>query len=390
MASARAARLRDSAPNLWGVPQPANCSPKMWFHNLGAATWQDANAITCALAALSRGAIVLSRPHPPPLCLGDQVSCEHMVNVKSCRAHGIPIVRSHSRTHALCFTQAQFDLRVILPREHHPLDQQDPETLRIAMTPLLASCREVGIGAEYRAPDEIVAHGRRIARGCQGEMNMCTVACATLALRFDADSFAEMLTAPDENLRSRLIALVRARRTSVQEEMPEVLPSDMLEHIICANLQVTFGELQPGVMDEALLARIRQAPPELSEPGHARRVNGETKGWTVDVGAGTELQQRTCKAPGGFLRATCEWHNHRIVNAMLAGDFLCYPPGLLHRLETALVGVSVGQVAAKVCDFYREVGWITPGILPGHWTQVLMPLSLEDYTPALPANSMAD
>jgi lipoate-protein ligase A len=362
----------------------------MWFYNLGATTWQEANAVTCALAALKREAVVLSRPQPPPLCLGDQVSCEHVADVESCCAHGIPIVRSHSRTHALCLTQAQFDLRVILPREHHPLDQPDPETLRLGLAPLLASCREVGIGAEYRAPDEIVAHGRRIARGCQGEVCKCTIACASLALEFDADSFAEMLIAPDENLRSRLVELLRARRTSVAEEMPAPLSSDVLEHSICANLRHAFGELQPGVMDQALMTRMRQLPHEWREPSQGHRVTGGTKGWNVDVGAGTELQQRTCNAPGGLLRATCEWHNRRIVNAMLSGDFLCYPPGCLHRFESALEGVSVGQVAAKVCDFYREFGWITPGVLPGHWTQVLMPLSLEDYAPALPTYSMAD
>ena len=356
----------------------------MWFYNLGSANWQKANAITRALAVLGREGVVLTRPQPPALCVGDKVNVDCLVDMGYCRNHDISIVKSPSRTNALCLAQVQLELRIVLPRRRFPLDEQDPGTFPIVLLPLLASCRELGIGAEYKSPNELVVRGRRIAAACLGQMSQSNIFSATLAVQFDADSFAELLKVSDEALHTRLIELVHARRTSVQEELTTLPPCDLLEQKVLAHLRQTFPGLQEGVIDRALQEKMKESPTELP-PRQMRGANGTANDWDVDVGAGTELQQRTCRAPGGFLRATCEWHNSRIVNAMLAGDFLCYPPGYLQRLESALVGVSVGQVAAKVCDFYREFGWVTPGIQPGHWTKVLLPLSLENYTPALSA-----
>ncbi len=354
----------------------------MWFYNLGAAKWQDANAITCALAASGREGIVLARPQPSPVCVGDQVNLPRVVNTSCCRALGIPIVSSQSHTRALCHAQMQLELRVILQRPHPLLPFEGTGNLRLVLAPLLETCRDLNIEAEYKAPNEIVVHGRRIALGCLSERKQCTVLSASLAVDFDADLFAGILNAPGETLRARLVDLVHARRTSIREQVSEIPSIDFLEQKVCAHLRRIVGGFRPGVIDDVDRTTWPENTDESLEARGAQPDTRPTNGWNVDIGAGTELQQRTCKAPGGFLRAECEWHNGRLVNALLGGDFLCYPPGHLQRLEALLVGVSTGQVASKVCDFYRESGWVTPGILPGHWARVLSPLSLEDYAPA--------
>ncbi len=96
-------------------------------------------------------------------------------------------------------------------------------------------------------------------------------------------------------------------------------------------------------------------------------------GWTIDIGAGTALQDCAYRAPGGFLRATCEWHDNRIARASLTGDFFSFPPGALYQLEQALVGVRADQVATKIQEFYRRLGLVTPGIHAAHWAKVLVP-----------------
>lgn len=134
--------------------------------------------------------------------------------------------------------------------------------------------------------------------------------------------------------------------------------------VIAASLVLEF--------DAALRAQMRDRAAALFAPARGRG-RAAVNGWKVDIGAGTELRQCAYKAPGGFLRAVCEWHDGRIVRASLSGDFFCYPPGGLYRLEAALVGVRADPVVAKINDFYRELGLVTPGIRAAHWAKVLAP-----------------
>jgi lipoate-protein ligase A len=359
----------------------------MWFYNLGHADWREAITITSALAALRRSGAVLARPWPPTLCVGDLVNLDQVVDAESCLAHGFPVVGSKTRTNALCLAKEQLELRVVLPRGEFATDDQDAGLLRIVLAPFLLACRELGIRAEYKAPREIVTRGRRIAVACKGEMNGCDIVSASLAVDFDADTFAEILHAPNENLRARAGELVHARRTCLREELSALPLFDALEERVCSHMRLIAGGPEQSGLDDAMQSQMRMAAANLPAPLRAHRANGASGDWDVDIGAGTELQQRTCSTPGGFVRATCEWHDGRIVSALLEGNFICHPPGCLQRMEQALVGAAVGQVASKVCSFYRDSGWVTPGIQPGHWTRVLLPLSLEDYAPAQPAHS---
>lgn len=357
----------------------------MRFFNLGPATWQESTALVYALAALQREGIVLSRLQPSTLCVGNLVNSDRVVNADYCRACGIEVVSSQTRTNSLCLAKSQLELRLLVPQYHLPLNEDQDQPFRLILSPLLQTCLESGIQAQYRAPNEITVRGRRLAVACKGEMNRCVVVSASLAVEFDAGSFGDALQAPDESLRARLVELVSARRTCLNEELEISEMDGRFEQRLCSSLSDTFGPLEPGIIDDEMWTQIRKYELNGASTRQTRRNNGGANDWNVDVGAGTELQQRSCRAPGGLLRANSEWQDKHIAKTMLSGDFLCYPPGCLQRLEDSLVCASLGQVAAKVCDFYRDAGWITPGILPGHWARVLLPLSLEDYKPVASA-----
>ncbi len=138
-----------------------------------------------------------------------------------------------------------------------------------------------------------------------------------------------------------------------------------------------IGELHSVDVDDALCATMHDMSETLLARGDSKRQWNTHGGWEVYIGAGTTLQQRVCKTPGGFLHAISEWHDDRLVHATIAGDFLCYLPGGVGKLESVLADTRADQIGSKVGDFYREFGWVTPGIQPKHWVQVLSPFSLE-------------
>ncbi len=343
----------------------------MLFYHLGSANWHDAQAIVCALAKLGRPSAVLSRESSPCLCAGGRVDLDQTVDTGFCGARGIPLYRRESRHGALCFSQRQLELQIVVPLGHPLLKRPDTAKSRPALIPLRETCRALKLEAAYRAPSQIVVRGRRIGKGCAGPVHQCTVLAASLVLEFDADLFAQVLNAPDPSLRAWIAESARARRTSLLEELGALPPMQTLEECVCEQLRAVVGDLEPAAVDDELRAQMESGAEALFAASrvHAREATGG--GWHIDLGAGAELRRCTYKAPGGFLRATCEWRDGKIARAALGGDFFCYPPGTLYRLEEALVGTRADQVTGKITQAYGRLGLVTPGIHAAHWARVL-------------------
>jgi lipoate-protein ligase A len=294
------------------------------------------------------------------------------VDWEYCHSQGIPVYRRSARARITCCAPVQLELQLVLSREHRLLTQTSHGKLRPVLSPLFDTCRDLHVQVAFKSPNELVVGGRRIASACLSEVNDRVVLAASLTLEFDAELFARVLNVPDPVLRGRLAELARAHRTSLREQLGALPPGQQLERRVRGHLQLIAGGLRPGTMDEDLRAQIGAGVGNVFAP--ARRQGSEAaNGWKVDLGGGAELQQCAYKAPGGFLRAACEWQDGRIVHASLGGEFFCYPPGGLFQLEAALVGVRADQVAAKIDEFYRELGLVTPGIHAAHWAKVLAP-----------------
>ncbi len=340
------------------------------LYRLGAARWTDTQAIVCALAHLGREGVVLSRAASPCLCAGGQVDLDQVVDQEFCVGNDIPVFRRETRNATICMARSQLELQMVLsPR--NPLVAGD-RTIHCepVLDPLFETCRSLLLDPA-QSPYEIVVGGRRIASACTVQIHQHVILAASLTLDFDAQLFAQALNIPSRELEARVVELARARRTSLREELGEVPAPDTLEGLVCQHLQPIFGVLPRAELDVRLYNEMRDNVRMFSP---ARAPAGRAAaGWMLEIGAGMALQQCAYRAPGGFLRATCEWQDDRITRASLSGDFFCYPPGALYQLEQALVGVRADQVATKIREFYRRLGLVTPGIHAAHWAKVLTP-----------------
>jgi lipoate-protein ligase A len=343
----------------------------VWFYNLGVASWQDTYALARALAQLGREGALVASSKSSSLCVGGDVSLNREIDSEYCCAENIRVVRRENHSRAMCFAQSHLELQVVLKPGHRLLSTGARQTFRAVLLPLLEVCRDLQLHPEYRAPNEILVRGRQIAAGCITEIAGCVIAAASLTLDYNAKSFARLLNTQDDHVRARLFELVRERRTSLSEELGWSPPSSALARTLRGYVQHIVGGMRPGVIDTALRAQMASAA---ADPWAERaRHDAPVDGWNVYIGAGAEMRQRTYKAPGGMLRATCEWQDGKIIKALLSGDLFCYPAGGLLQLEEALVGVSSDQVAAKIDQSYHDLGLVTPGVQPEHWARVLAP-----------------
>ncbi len=77
----------------------------MFFYSLGAAPWNDVQAIACALAQGKREALVLSRAQTPCVCVGGKVDVDRDIDAGFCRDQQIPIYRRDTRAGTFCLAQ---------------------------------------------------------------------------------------------------------------------------------------------------------------------------------------------------------------------------------------------------------------------------------------------
>ncbi len=346
-------------------------SESMCLYRLGAARWADTQAIVCALAHLGREGVVLSRAASPCLCAGGQVDLDQVVDHEFCAGNDIPVFRRETRNAAICMARSQLELQMVLSPRNPVIAGDSARHCGSVLDPLFETCRSLLLDPAYKSPYEIVVGGRRIASACATQIHQHVVLAASLALDFDAQLFAQALNIPSPELQARVVELARARRTCLREELGQLPAPDMLEGLVCQHLQPVFGVLPRAEID-ILLCHQMQDNVHMFSPQRAPTGQANA-GWTIDIGAGTALQDCAYRAPGGFLRATCEWHDNRIARASLTGDFFSFPPGALYQLEQALVGVRADQVATKIQEFYRRLGLVTPGIHAAHWAKVLVP-----------------
>ncbi len=340
------------------------------LYRLGAAEWSDTQAIVCALAHLGREGVILSRAASPCLCAGGKVNVDQIVDHEFCSGNDIPVYRRESKSATICQARSQLELQMVLSPKN-PLLAAGMGHCHPVLEPLFWTCHSLLLKPAYQSPYEIVVGGRRIASACIAQMHQHVVLAASLTLDFDAELFAQVLNTPSPEMQARVVELARARRTSLREELGQLPAPDILEGLVCQHLQPFVGVLPRAEMD-TLLCQQMQDDAAMFSPTRVSAV-GATTGWMVDIGAGTAVQQCAYRAPGGFLRATCEWQEDRITRASLSGDFFCYPPGALYQLERALVGVKADQVTNKIQEFYRRLGLVTPGIHAMHWAKVLVP-----------------
>jgi lipoate-protein ligase A len=340
------------------------------LYRLGAARWTDTQTIVCALAHLGREGVILSRAASPCLCAGGRVNVDQIVDHEFCCGNDIPVYRRESRSTTICQARSQLELQMVLSPKN-PLLAGGAGLCQPVLDALYWTCDSLLLRPAYHSPYEIVVGGRRIASACTAQVHQHMVLAASLTLDFDAELFVQVLKIPSPELQARVVELARARRTSLREELGQLPAPDILEGLVCEHLQPFVGVLPRAEVDVLLTQQMHDDAAMFSPTRSSAAA--ATTGWMLDIGAGTAVQQCAYKAPGGFLRATCEWQEDRIAHASLSGDFFCYPPGALYQLERALVGVKADQVTNKIDEFYRRLGLVTPGIHAAHWAKVLVP-----------------
>jgi lipoate-protein ligase A len=344
----------------------------MKLYRLGTVSWQDSQLLYHALPRVGREGVILCSPATTYVCIGYFQNVEQEVDVAFCRENDIPIFRREVGGGATYLDGEQLFFQLIIHRDNPLVPAGKLAFYQKFLQAAIESYRALGIPAEYRPVNDIVANHRKVSGSGAAEIDDYYVLVGNLIVDFNYEMMARVLKVPDEKFRDKVYKTIYENLSTVKREI-EVVPSREELWSLMADKFVEM--LGPMDVETTVDAEWRAEADELAArflPDEwlyqKRRAIG---GREVKIRAGVQVRQKMYKAPGGLIRATTEVQDGVIAAVSISGDFFFFPEEKLVDLEAALVGIAEADAEAAVVQFYAEQGVESPGVTPADFAQVL-------------------
>ena len=347
----------------------------MNLYCLGKVPWQDSQLCYHALAHLGREALVLVSPATPYVCVGYHQDVRQEVDLDFCRAHHIPIFRREVGGGAVYLDGNQLFFQVVLRRDSPLVPLKREAFYRKFLQPVIDLYHGIGIPAEYRSINDILAGTKKISGTGAGEVGDCIVFVGNLIVDFDYKTMSRVLKVPDEKFRDRVQKTIEANLTTIRRELGEKEAGQWTESALNGLLVEVFekmlGPFQPRDVDGALRSKIAELGAVMTTESWLGSGGRPVLGRHMRIRSGVNLVHRMHKAPGGLIRADFEIRDGVYQDVCLSGDWFCYPREVVQVLESKVMGTSAENLRSMLEEFYCEYPVETPGITLEDWLKVL-------------------
>ncbi|MBE9508940.1 MAG: lipoate--protein ligase family protein, partial [Chloroflexi bacterium] len=230
----------------------------------------------------------------------------------------------------------------------------------------------LGIPAEYRPVNDIVANQRKVSGCGAAEIGDYYVLVGNLIVDFDYKMMARVLKLPDEKFRDKVYKTIYENLSTIKREIEDVPPREELWSLMADKFVEMLGPLEvETTVDEEWRAKTDELAEQFLTDEWLYQKRRPGAGREVTIRAGVQVKQKMHKAPGGLIRATAEVQDDVIAAVSLSGDFFFFPEGKLADMEAALVGVPIEEAERAIASFYAEYGIESPGVTPADFAKVL-------------------
>jgi lipoate-protein ligase A len=343
------------------------------LYRLEAVSWQDTQLLYHALPRLNREGLILVSPASPYVCIGFFQDAEQEVDLEYCRRQAIPVFRREVGGGAVYLDGDQLFYQLVIHRDNPLVPEGKDGFYRRFLQPPIEAYRALGIPAEYKPVNDIIANQRKISGNGVAEIGDYVVFVGNLIVDFNYEMMARVLRVPDEKFRDKVHKTLWENLSTIRREVGDAPPTEELWTLLADKFAHVLGPLE---VETAVDAAWRTKSYDLASQflSHDWLLGRKRPGLdrAVTIRSGVEVKQRVHKAVGGLIRATSEVQEGRLAAVAISGDFFFYPEGRLAALEVALVGVAVADVESAIARFYEEQGIESPGVTPADFAQVLV------------------
>jgi lipoate-protein ligase A len=344
----------------------------MHLYRLDTVSWQDSQLLYHALPRVEREGLILLSPGSPYVCIGYHQDAEQEVDIAYCQEHGIPIFRREVGGGAVYLDGAQLFWQLVIHKSNPLVPPSKDAFYRRFLQAPIAAYRALGIPAEYKPVNDIIANGRKVSGTGVGEIGDYIIFVGNLIVDFDYAMMARVLKVPDEKFRDKIHKTIYENLSTIKRELGSAPPTDELWALMADTFAEVLGPLdEQRVVDAAWRAKTDELAAVFLSDEWLFRGRRQREERRVKVRAGLEVVHRMYKAPGGLIRAVVELEEGIIRHAELSGDFFFYPAERLADLERALEGVPIGEAGELIARFYEAQHIESPGVTPADFVRAL-------------------
>ncbi len=243
------------------------------------------------------------------------------------------------------------------------------------LEPIINVYRQIGIPAEYKPINDIVAGTKKISGTGAGEIGECVVFVGNLIVDFTFRTMFHVLKVPDEKFRDRVHKTIEANMTTIRRELGVKeagrCSESSLNALLVKEFQKILVPLQPREVDDALRRKMEELETITTTEAWLYRHGRYRDGRHMKIRSGVNLVHRIHKAAEEAIRADFEIKDGAYSNVCLSGDWFCHPREALPPLESKIEGVLPGELMSALETFYEENRPETPGITIEDWTKIL-------------------
>jgi lipoate-protein ligase A len=347
----------------------------MRLYNLGKVPWHESQLIYHALAELGWEALSLVSPATPYVCIGYHQDVAQEVDLDYCQSNGIPVFRRDLGGGGTYLDGNQLFFQVILRKDNPQVPRNKRAFYEKFLQPVIDVYRRIGIPAEYKPINDVVAGSRKISGTGVGEIEGCIVFVGNLIVDFDYEGMVRVLKVPDEKFRDKVYKTLVENLSTIYRELGEDAAAQWDEATLNALMVEEFskllGPMEPHEKDAELQGKINELGKRMMTDAWLYQKGKKVLGRDVKIRSGTHVIRKVHKAPGGLIRADFELGEGEFITVSLSGDFFCFPEEAVGWLEAKLEGQAVQDARELVAALYSEKDIETPGIEVEDWMHVL-------------------
>ena len=185
---------------------------------------------------------------PSAVSIGYFQSMEEEVDIKACDEGGIDYVRRRTGGGAVYHDRdGELTYSIIMNEDHRLISRDFQETYRTLCSGLVFGLRLLGVPAEFKPINDIVALGKKISGNAQTRGMNVVHQHGTILRKIDPALMFTVLKVPSEKIRDKMIKSVEERVTSVNSVLGRDVSFKELKDALIRGFESSFKvELIPG------------------------------------------------------------------------------------------------------------------------------------------------
>ncbi|TFG33838.1 lipoate--protein ligase family protein [Candidatus Thorarchaeota archaeon] len=317
----------------------------------------------------SENTLIICWPAKPLVSLGYFQEIEEDIDTKFCQENNIVYTRRVIGGGGVYLDDGQMFYQVIGRADSPTTPKKIDDYYRKFLEAPVQTYRNLGIPAEFKPVNDIIANGKKISGNGAGDVGDARILTGNLIFDFNFDMMVKVLKVPDEKFRDKVAKSLRDRMSTIQLETGSI-PDRMevkedLIRLYEETLDISLVKGNLTSWEKGRMAELR--PKYLSDEWLHWRGGGRLTGArTVRISATTSVGTANYKAPGGLVRATIEKVDGKVNEIVLSGDFFMLPNEAISWLELKIIGASVEgeEIIQRIKQAYNEYKIESPGVTP--------------------------